>query len=713
MSTNEKVVVSLLNNARPALVEGWEAKETGCGELAVRNRALRRYAVLPAEAAGLLTLLDGTRCLNDVAAEVLRTAGRVRHHLILDALARLHVAGLLQPLGEEVDRFLEAQTAPARPRGFLGLVSRLSSIRWSLPGRVGGGEIPPPGGSPHEARTAKWGGALCTTSAALLFLVLYAFSLYPYAQWMLAPASTASVFGAEPGLALLGLLVGIPLALSWAALARGLLLSLLGRSAGGLGLGLTVLAPHLSLDLKDEAMLDSGERKRYRVGALALMALVAAGISAASMICFCPLVFFAGLGFQLVLLADLSPLWPSDFSSLIDEVFGSRKLRRSSGRYLLRKLWRNLVRTELGRQEAVLMFIGSLWLLYLFILVAVLAWLAPGTMDAVTVAVLSPKSSVFEVLVAILAALYLWAALLLFALVILAAMIAGVAQLLAGAKGRGKPFEVQHASTLPLDSLVRELMAVPPFARLPEDLVTQTLSKGRVEKYRLGSAIIRQGEPGEACYVLRAGHCRVEVEDASGTKRRVAVLEPGYLFGEVALLASSPRTGTVIAESEVEVVALDRETFLGLVASGGYAREEVLEQVRIHLFLHEIDLLRGVGPIGMGKLVRSVKLVRVRAGEAIVRAGEAGSSMFVIYKGSCEVLDPGGRGVATLREGDYFGEIALVTGATRSATVRSSVDSILVELAADLYQEVLVKEFSTGVLLDMEVEQRLEALLLA
>ncbi len=64
-------------------------------------------------------------------------------------------------------------------------------------------------------------------------------------------------------------------------------------------------------------------------------------------------------------------------------------------------------------------------------------------------------------------------------------------------------------------------------------------------------------------------------------------------------------------------------------------------------------------------------------GEAIVHQGEEGDSMYVIHRGCCDVLleDDGRRHVATLKDGDFFGEMSLLTGERRTATVVAKGDA--------------------------------------
>lgn len=70
-------------------------------------------------------------------------------------------------------------------------------------------------------------------------------------------------------------------------------------------------------------------------------------------------------------------------------------------------------------------------------------------------------------------------------------------------------------------------------------------------------------------------------------------------------------------------------------------------------------------------------------GEAIVREGDPGQSMFVVERGQVDVVLAAGGRVATTPAGGYFGEMSLLTGAARSATVVAVGDCAVVEISAD------------------------------
>jgi serine/threonine-protein kinase len=73
-----------------------------------------------------------------------------------------------------------------------------------------------------------------------------------------------------------------------------------------------------------------------------------------------------------------------------------------------------------------------------------------------------------------------------------------------------------------------------------------------------GTHIIREGEVADAAYILMSGQC--EVYRMVGDQRvTLQVLKPGEVFGEMALLASSPRIASVVARTDVHLVVVTRQ----------------------------------------------------------------------------------------------------------------------------------------------------------
>ena len=77
-------------------------------------------------------------------------------------------------------------------------------------------------------------------------------------------------------------------------------------------------------------------------------------------------------------------------------------------------------------------------------------------------------------------------------------------------------------------------------------------------RFNPGDTIIRQGETGETAYIIESGHVEVLAEQGDGETHRIHVLGPGEVFGEIAILAASPRTATIVAMEPTVLREVDK-----------------------------------------------------------------------------------------------------------------------------------------------------------
>ena len=103
-----------------------------------------------------------------------------------------------------------------------------------------------------------------------------------------------------------------------------------------------------------------------------------------------------------------------------------------------------------------------------------------------------------------------------------------------------------------------------------------------------------------------------------------------------------------------------------------------------------VELFADLEPEELSQLAQSVHLARVGHGGDVVKGGDDGDSMYIVVEGLLEVFVPSGTGdseimVGRIEPGEFFGEMSLLTGEPRSATVRAATDVVAFEVRkADL-----------------------------
>ncbi len=110
-------------------------------------------------------------------------------------------------------------------------------------------------------------------------------------------------------------------------------------------------------------------------------------------------------------------------------------------------------------------------------------------------------------------------------------------------------------------------------------------------------------------------------------------------------------------------------------------------------FLLETPLFSALEADGLADIVGIMQLQRFREGQVVFHQDDEGDAWYVVYSGSVEVSWEGGFGrarqVAELEEKSCFGEMAILDGSPRSATVSASADCLLLRFPRGAFQDLL------------------------
>ena len=97
---------------------------------------------------------------------------------------------------------------------------------------------------------------------------------------------------------------------------------------------------------------------------------------------------------------------------------------------------------------------------------------------------------------------------------------------------------------------------MPLFSELSEAELEQIARVAVPRSYPRDTRVFHEGDPGDACYIIRSGSCRVTREHPDGRAITLANLGPGAIFGELAMFDGERRSASIETTDDTELLAL-------------------------------------------------------------------------------------------------------------------------------------------------------------
>ena len=251
------------------------------------------------------------------------------------------------------------------------------------------------------------------------------------------------------------------------------------------------------------------------------------------------------------------------------------------------------------------------------------------------------------------------------------------------------------------------LRRVPLFAEVDPASLKAFVGAASFHSYELGETVFRQGEPGDAFYLIVKGSVRVvSTPDPKDPDREVSLgtLGPGDHFGELALLTGQPRTSgcRVTGEDAAALIRVEARAFQAFLERVPALRERLGrlgDFYRVSNFLKlRTPLGEVLGPDELRRLIPLLAVRRVDHEDVIAKREEKESPFVLVQRGSIRVLDPSGQ-EGILGEGKYWGEVPILAGVPTMQAVLSDDDEVeLLLVPRRAFQEFLaacprVREF--------------------
>ena len=209
-----------------------------------------------------------------------------------------------------------------------------------------------------------------------------------------------------------------------------------------------------------------------------------------------------------------------------------------------------------------------------------------------------------------------------------------------------------------------------------------------VRAYRAGEVVFERNAPGSSLFGIAQGQVLVEVNP---TDPSITVpINAGTIFGEVGLISGRRRGATIRAGSDCVLVEISRNAALKLMSQVPSAAREI---TRITTERSLLQIFKsGLAPADLVDVIDAAKVESIRPGQAIIKEGETGDDIFIIRSGSMVVeRSLGGKPVflSYVPAGSFVGEMAVIDGKPRTATVRAAVKSDVIRLAGEPFRALL------------------------
>ena len=216
-----------------------------------------------------------------------------------------------------------------------------------------------------------------------------------------------------------------------------------------------------------------------------------------------------------------------------------------------------------------------------------------------------------------------------------------------------------------------------------------------------GHAVLRQGEEADALHLVMSGRFEVRMRRGGGSEAEAVVdtIEAGGMIGEIQMVVGGAATATVVAVVPGQLLSLPRRQFRALVDESPELLDAVAGIAKRRLRRHQLlDVMSALlGPLDadvLAAVANQGSWVDLRRGEILFRKGEPGEAWYVVTYGRLGVVEPGvddrpDRIITEVGHGEALGELALITGESRSATVCALRDSEVVRFSTSEFSELL------------------------
>ena len=245
------------------------------------------------------------------------------------------------------------------------------------------------------------------------------------------------------------------------------------------------------------------------------------------------------------------------------------------------------------------------------------------------------------------------------------------------------------------ESKIYDIIANTEFSQYLDNFTIKELSKIiKIVDYKKSNAIYSKNTEITKFLIIKSGKCNL----VDSNNYKIRSLEKDDFFGLISLYTGSSKNYDLIAEEGTTTLELDKSDLFILTEKYPTIKKELLQIVNKQLFNPEINnaletIAKGVNKETIEELKKDISWKTLNESELLFKENDDGDSCYIIMSGRVKAIKNYGQNnevvLGELKKGDIIGDMALITGEKRSATIKASKLSRLIYISKQSFEKVM------------------------
>jgi len=229
---------------------------------------------------------------------------------------------------------------------------------------------------------------------------------------------------------------------------------------------------------------------------------------------------------------------------------------------------------------------------------------------------------------------------------------------------------------------------------LTPDTITELSKVMNLVDYKPSTIIYSKNNDITKFSIINEGQCELIGDD----NNKIRKLNKNDFFGLISLFTNSKKNYDLVTVGNTQTLELDKDNLIQITSKYPAIKKELLQIVNKQIFNPEINsaigkIAQGVDPETIEELKKDISWRSLNDSEILFNEGDIGDSCYIVMSGRVQAIINHGKDneiiLGELKKGDIIGDMALITGEKRSATIKAVKLSRLIYISKKSFDHVM------------------------